>query len=257
MSHLKPSLGRPTSFAVPVVCVFRFCGWDCLGVDWCLDSTHDLSSPACQGWLAEELTRTDFIRAAFDCSTKSRAHEIPRVFADGSEAPPPLRSEEHPLGLPGLSSRDARRVKVDNEACAFVRQQIQLHRARGGASLRENPQNIFDWFLPTELDMWSKGHWQDFDYDACVFQGARCKRQRLRHNIEEIDMKVAVQCRHIHSKEEWKPFLVDGKRHPESRRGGVHSCSSLPHCGVCFVVGSQNRQSAVACPPLSANQLHG
>ena len=80
--------------------------------------------------------------------------------------------------------------------------------------------------------MWSKGHWQDFDYDACVFQGARCKRQRLRHNIEEIDMKVAVQCRHIHSKEEWKPFLVDGKRHYPSHDEAEYTAALAYHIAV-------------------------
>ena len=44
--------------------------------------------------------------AALDCSTESRAREIPRVFEDGRRAPGPLRMEEYPEGLPESTGAD-------------------------------------------------------------------------------------------------------------------------------------------------------
>ena len=118
---------RPSSFVV--------------GVDWLLDPTHDLSNPERQSSLAAQLKEASFIAAALDCSTKSRAREIPREFSDGRPAPKPLRSPRFPEGLPELTGRDKERVERDNVACTFVLEQIQLHTDRGGASVRENPWN--------------------------------------------------------------------------------------------------------------------
>ena len=108
-------------------------------MDWLLDSSHDLANPLRQASLAQQLNEVDFIGAAMDCSTKSRAREIPRTFDDGRPAPQPLRSVEFPEGLPNLKPSDQTRVQVDNMACKFLLEQIQGLADRGGASVRENP----------------------------------------------------------------------------------------------------------------------
>ena len=83
--------------------------------------------------LSSQLEDVIFIAAALDCSTKSRAREIPRRFEDGRPAPGPLRSEVYPDGLPGLSKRDEARVQRDNAACAYVLGELQkLHDQRWG-----------------------------------------------------------------------------------------------------------------------------
>ena len=76
----------------PVTKAFLFCGWRCLTVDWLIDPSHDLSNDGRQRSLAEQLQQADFICtcAAMDCSTKSRAREIPRHFDDGRPAPSPF-----------------------------------------------------------------------------------------------------------------------------------------------------------------------
>ena len=45
-------------------------------------------------------------------------------------------------GLPGLSAEQQARVDTDNQACAFVLDEIQQLAERGGASIRENPAKI-------------------------------------------------------------------------------------------------------------------
>ena len=85
----------------PLSKAFLFCGWRCLPVDVKLDASHNLSNPLRQDSLRGQLDQIDFIAAAFDCSTKSRAREIPRPFQDGRPAPKPLRSESLARGTGG------------------------------------------------------------------------------------------------------------------------------------------------------------
>ena len=123
----------------PLTRAFIFCGWRCITIDWLINPQHDLANLEFQRELHEMLKQADCICAALDCSTKSRAREIPRRFEDGRPAPKPLRSDERPTGLPHLRGSDLRRVTKDNQACDFVLQEIQELADRGGASLRENP----------------------------------------------------------------------------------------------------------------------
>ena len=104
----------------PLTRAFIFCGWRCITIDWLINPQHDLANPDFQQELHEMLQQADCICAALDCSTKSRAREIPRRFEDGRPAPKPLRSDEYPTGLPHLRGRDLRQVTRDNQACDFV-----------------------------------------------------------------------------------------------------------------------------------------
>ena len=103
----------------PVSKALLWCGWRVLPIDILLDPTHDLSDATRQALLHEQLQEADCIMAALDCSTKSRAREIPLHFSDGRPSPKPLRSNEHPEGLPGLNPQDVARVERDNRAPAL------------------------------------------------------------------------------------------------------------------------------------------
>lgn len=197
---------------VPITKAFLFCGWRAIPVDWQLDSSHDLSNKHRQVSLHNQLQAADCIVAAFDCSTKSRAREIPRQFNDGRPAPRPLRTESQPEGLADLKPDEQRRVDVDNAACAFVLDEIEQLESRGGISIRENPLRSLHWHLPREKAMMESGKWTDTIYAACCFAGARCKMQRLRHNVSEIEAWPPLQCHHEHDPQEWTPFEKDGKR---------------------------------------------
>ena len=94
----------------PVTKAFLWCGSQCITVDWLLDPTHDLPNPLCRQSLSAQLEEVSFIVAAMDCSTKSRAREIPLHFDDGRPPPKPLRSDHFPLGLPRLNPEDKERV---------------------------------------------------------------------------------------------------------------------------------------------------
>ena len=196
----------------PLTKAFVFCGWECLPVDWLIDSSHDLSSPARQSSLHAQLQDVDCICAAMDCSTKSRAREIPRHFDDGRPAPRPLRSIEYPEGLPDLTQAEQSRVDTDNKACQFVLDEIQQLAERGGISVRENPWRSLHWYLPQEQQMMDSGIWMDKRYSACCLMGARAKSQCLRHNVPEIQEWPVLDCHHSHDPREWDPRVEDGKR---------------------------------------------
>ena len=102
-----------------------------------LDASHDLSNPLRQDSLREQLGQVDFIAAAFDCSTKSRAREIFGPFQDGRPAPKPLRSEALPEGLAGLSKQD--QARVDQQGlCLRAASHSRCSRAWSRRSARES-----------------------------------------------------------------------------------------------------------------------
>ena len=141
----------------PVSKALLWCGWRVLPIDILLDPTHDLSDTTRQALLREQLQDADCIMAALDCSTKSRAREIPLHFSDGRPSPKPLRSNEYPEGLPGLHPRDKARVLRDNKAAGLVLEEIQAMVQRGGATVRENPGRSLHWELPEEKRMMDSG----------------------------------------------------------------------------------------------------
>jgi len=86
----------------PLALAFKMCGWQTETLDKEISPSDDLNITARQQKLAIQMKSATFVAVAFDCSTKSRVREIPRKFEDGRHAPGPLRSEDHPGGLPSL-----------------------------------------------------------------------------------------------------------------------------------------------------------
>ena len=162
-------------------------------MDYLIDKSQDLADTAFQAKLHEELKSAVFIAAALDCSTKSRIREKEGVRADGKPLPKPLRSEEYPMGLPGLVGYDKERVQRDNDAAEFVLSELQHAHNKGVGSVRENPHNSLHWCTPTEVRMFATGEWWDRHYHACCLHATRRKSQRLRHDIEEIERWPSMQ----------------------------------------------------------------
>ena len=154
----------------PLTKAFLFYGWRCITLDWLLDPAHDLSDPAFQSQVHNQFKDIGFLFAALDCSTKSRAREIPVTFSDGRPGPRPLRTDAFPEGVPSLSDRDRKRVETDNKACYFILDEIQQLHDRGGGSIRENPSRSLHWMLPQEQEMMASGQWSDTTYSACCLR---------------------------------------------------------------------------------------
>ena len=179
-------------------------------MDYLIDSRLDFSDAAFQSQVDPALEQVDLVCAAFDCSTKTRIREIPRIFPSGRKAPGPLRTESEPLGCKTLKGADAERVRLDNLACEFASKALNRAAERGAAGIAENPLRSLHWHLPDEVERSASPLWSDKRYDACCLHGARCKAQNLRFtaNLEEISSWPDVVCQHIHSATEWKPVEV-------------------------------------------------
>ena len=177
----------------PLARAFSWAGWRVVTpIDLLIDKDFDINSEAVRTAIFHVLPQVHLLSCAVACNTKSRAREISRP---GMSLPKPLRSAQYPRGLPELQPKDAARVAQDNEASDFqLALQQAVHEAGRGA-FRENPS------LPG---------WTDFDYDACCFQGARRKSQRIRHNLPELAMLPSPVCGHTHSPSEWLPASRDG-----------------------------------------------
>ena len=210
----------------PLAKGFEMAGWRIYAVDWVFGDGHDISKPDNQETIRKQLKHADFIWAALDCSDKSRIREIPRQHANGKAMPGPLRSEEFPMGLPGLQGHDKERVAASNEAAEFILGELRLHQSRGGTSGRENPANSLHWYTPTEKGMFKQGTWWDKHYDACSLQGVRRKKQCIRHDVEEIRLWPDMRCRHGHHPQEWTPQVnKDGKTwYPSKEEAEYTAC---------------------------------
>ena len=97
-------------------------------------------------------------------------------------------------------------MERDNAAAEYVLECTQQRAERGGAAVRENPLRSLHWDCPTEQAMMETWQWWDRDYYACVFMGARCEAQRLRHNLQEIHDWPEANCHHLHDPHEWDPW---------------------------------------------------
>ena len=60
--------------------------------------------------------------------------------------------------------------------------------------------------------MFEQDAWWDKLYDACALQGARRKKQCIRHDVEEIRLWPDVRCRHVHHPQEWTPQVREDGR---------------------------------------------
>ena len=67
------------------------------------------------------------------------------------------------------------------------------------------------------------GHYWETEYSACVFQSARCKYQKLRHNVLEISQWPRALCAHTHASHEWKPWTEHGQRVYPSKEEAEYS----------------------------------
>ena len=196
----------------PLAVAFAFCGWRTLSIDLKLSPDDDVAQPTTQARLHDQLQEAAIIAVAYDCSTKSRIREIPRTFSDGQPAPSPLRTEEEPLGRWDLDPVDAARVEWDNTACDFLMDEVVQCHDRGGGTLQENPGRSLHWFLPRQIEMIQSGEYWDLEYHACALQGARCKRQIIRHDIWELTQWEPMPCGHIHHPHEWRPYEIPGTK---------------------------------------------
>jgi len=88
--------------------------------------------------------------------------------------------------------------------------------------------------------MFKQGTWWDKHYDACSLQGTRRKKQRIRHDVDEINRWPDMRCRHIHHPQEWIPQVdAEGRTWYPSKEEAEYT--------ACLVFHIVHSVSAWAC----------
>ena len=140
------------------------------------------------------------VHVGLPCGTCSKARGIP--MSDGSEGPPPLRSQEFLLGLPDLS--DTNLLKVRSANSLYQRAELLIeHLERLGITWTvENPTNSFLWDLP--FLAFAMAHGKLHHCHACAFGGTRKKLTTFLSNNDAFQ-EMSRFCEDVppHEHEPW------------------------------------------------------
>ena len=127
------------------------------------------------------------------CGTCSRARQIK------NGGPPPLRSEEHPMGLPGLDANQQLRVDLANamyvESCKIFSHCV----AKGILATLENPKRSLFWLTAPFVQLLEEHQVYFSDSQMCMLGGQRPKWTRLAASFEAVsEMNVECDKNHVH-----------------------------------------------------------
>ena len=155
------------------------------------DLTTDAGVSLLMQWLSNENVIGIFL--APPCGSASRARSIPlkRKHLGDPPAPKPLRSNEHPNGLPGLSFIGRLKISKANKLYFLTAKLIEWAVEHGCFFVVENPQ--FSLFWQTTF-IQQVVHLMRFTvFHSCMYGSRRPKRTMLGFNVEEFAV-INKQC---------------------------------------------------------------
>ena len=131
--------------------------------------------------------------------------------ADGG--PPPLRSAQCPLGVPGLSESNESLVTLGN---LFLARSVEVAFAvfgSGGNFSIENPLFSLLWQTPAMVQLSQEARTLDLDFDQCAFGAPSMKPTRLRVSSELLH-GVCQTCPgdHVHERLQGKTWDARRKK---------------------------------------------
>ena len=189
-------------------------GFDAVGIDWQGNKDKaegpvveiDLATTEGEAILEKILThpRLAYVHFAPPCGTASRARErrIPGLRGGG---PPPLRSADHPRGVPDLEvhlPRAARKVRSANLIYDLVARFARELCLRQVPWTLENPWDSLFWYLANIIDLLSYGA-ADIFFQHCMHGGERDKKTRLRAFPPTFFESLAAMCSRDHTHKPW------------------------------------------------------
>ena len=165
-------------------------------------------------FLEAEKANLGWVHLAPACGTASKARERqqPGLERKGFNLPKPLRSEQYPLGIPGLTGVDKVRTEAANlvyEACSKL---VRMLVAWDVCCTIENPTNSLFWIVPCIKKLVEELGGYDCIFDNCCHGGQRKKSSKF-WCTKPYFQALAAQCpggaKHFHKS--WKPEIVNGK----------------------------------------------
>ena len=178
------------------------------------DVTNESDRQSLVAFLEAERDNLGWVHFAPACGTasKAREREQPGLERKGFSLPKPLRSELHPLGLPGLTGVDKLRTETANLVYEVCAQLVTMLVQWGVCCTIENPTNSLFWCVPCIKTLVSNLGGYDCIFDNCCHGGQRKKSSKFWCSQPWFQALVA-QCpgatKHFHKP--WKPAIVDGK----------------------------------------------
>ena len=155
------------------------------------------------------------VHLGLPCGTCSRARErqLPIHLRANHSAPPPLRSAQFLMGLPGLSKANLTKVQAANRLYHFACRLLFLCFTKSILVSVENPTRSWLWGILTSLVQayQHSGFTQWFaalsrvDFHACMHGSERNKATRLLASPGLYD-ELAIQCSNDHPHKPW--FVV-------------------------------------------------
>ena len=159
-----------------------------------------------------ERHRIIWVHFAPSCGTASRARERPLKSWEkkGFKIPKPLRSDEFPLGVPGLQGIDKQRTETANITYSRTAELAKmLHQWDITISI-ENPLNSIFWLVPDIVSLLSQVSGFETVFDHCCHGGMRDKPTMWWSNKNWF-LPLAQRCDGSHTHAKWNLQLIDGK----------------------------------------------
>ena len=203
----------------------RHMGCRSVAVDKTTDRSHgtkifvcDVTNPddltMLEQFLQAEAQNLGWVHFAPACGTASKAREKPNRVLEraGFHVPKPLRSEEHPLGLPHLSGTDLVRTQAANQVYDVTARLARLLISWGVFVTIENPTSSLFWLVPCIAQLLEDVGGYDCIFDNCCHGGARKKNSRFWGSLPWL-LPLAAACpgEHIHKHKNWQPQVVNGR----------------------------------------------
>ena len=175
------------------------------------------------------------------CGTASAARNRPIPFAlraQGAPCPPPLRSEQYPLGLPHLTKTQLRRVVTANKIywlCSKVIQKCILLRI---IVSMENPLNSLLWLVPWIAALLQLPELEFIVLDNCMFGSSRNKSSAFLCT-KGVFSSMAVRCDRKHTHRQWQLKWTEGKWKFDTAEEAEYTkelCDALAACVLAAAV---------------------
>ena len=183
-----------------------------------IDYHRNASQPECfclhldlsadEGWEQLDDLSSAFTLVFFfapPCGTASRAREIPirdDLKASGLKTPIPLRTEQHPDGIPGLDGLNLVRLTAANDIYKRLASFVTKLVGKSRWFVIENPARSLFWQTSWIKPLFELPEVKMILYDACMFGGNRPKHQMLLTNISVLTEMCSL-CDNNHEHADW------------------------------------------------------
>ena len=185
------------------------------------------------------------------CGTASAARQI---WLPKESAPEPLRTLEHPDGLPSLTGVDLARVSAANILYSFATEVLELCCDLDKLFMLENPRNSLFWITTVWSESNCARHLHFQDHQACGYGSKRPKWTRLAANFAEVATIDAV-CPGDHQHESWG-IVQQGSKCVFATSLEVHYpaelCEAIAHAFILKLVALGLKFNSTASLQLSA-----